>query len=157
MESPYKPPETPVRDVPSQERGATWKAVLLGLLADVGGTIIFANLFALVIGIALGMQGRPMSDLQNLNTHNGFLTFSLFCGMAFTCLGGYVAARIANHAEYRHGFYLGIASLLTGILLQRVMDPAETPFWIDLLSHILIIPAALYGAHLRLRQKFAGG
>ena len=156
MNSPYKPPGARVRDPRTNERGPTWKAITLGLATDVGGTMVFSTIASLVLSIAMAAQGLSEAQMVATFATAPYQVFGLFTGAAFTGLGGYVAARVANHLEYRHGLYLGLASLLLGEAIVQ-LSGADAEIWLRIASVILALPVAVIGAHLRVKQKRAEG
>ncbi len=84
----------------------------------------------------------------------GWLTVGMLGGLACTVLGGYVAARFANHSEYANAFAVGVASLVFGELVIIAFSQ-ELPLWLRLVGDLAVVPAALLGGHLRVLQKRA--
>lgn len=153
MSDPYSPPGARVADPDPQQRGSTAKAVAIGFAVDVIGTSVFATLALVVIGVFFGARGMPPEELEAYLARSGlYQAFALALGAAFTALGGYVAARIANHAEYRHALYVGIASLVFGELVVHLAG-GELEFWLRIAEFIVVLPAALFGGHMRVLQK----
>jgi hypothetical protein len=75
-------------------------------------------------------------------------------GLGCTALGGYVAARFANHSEYANAFAVGVASLVFGEAVLIAFS-AGLPLWLRLAGDLAVVPAALVGGHLRMLQKRA--
>ena len=72
--------------------------------------------------------------------------------MSFTVLGGFVAARTANHREYWHAFLTGLAVLILGEIM--IGFSADTyPLSYRLIGDLLTLPAALLGGHIRLSTR----
>ena len=86
------------------------------------------------------------------NRSAGYQLFGLAGGLACTALGGYVAARFANHSEYANAFAVGLASLVFGEVMMLV-SPTDYALWLRLAGDALVIPAALAGGHLRTLQR----
>ena len=154
MNNPYRPPNSPVRDPRSNTRGATWKAIALGLAADIGGTLVFSLIASIIYGMLLAAQGLNEEAIIATFSDTPYQVFGLLSGAIFTAIGGYVAARVANHLEYRHGLYVGLASLLSGEVLVQLLG-SETELWLHISSLILVLPAAITGAHMRVKHKRA--
>lgn len=94
------------------------KAVLLGLLVDIGGTTVMGLFGALVYSIKLyiaGIQDDALSKaLRQINYDSGFVVYSLIVGTIFSALGGYVCGRIARQSGIRPGQVLAGLVLLYG-------------------------------------------
>lgn len=152
------PRETPPTDRSSPSRtpfgwGATVRAVGAGLVADIAATMVAGLLLVTVIGGRLVGEGASAEDLeQALLASGGYVLLSLLAGLACTVLGGYVAARVAGEREYYHALLTGIAVLVFGELMLA-QTSAAYPLAYRLIGNILIIPAALYGGHLRKQAR----
>jgi hypothetical protein len=150
-QDPYRPPNSPLRDDERSRRSSTPWAVFLGVVADIGGTIVAGMVLALLMpGLAAPVPSVDPS--MPSAPPEGFQWFSLLVGLCFTGVGGYVAARTANHREYFHALLVGIVSLVLGELMVG-MSPEGYPLAQRLVGDLLVIPAALLGGHLRLNQK----
>jgi len=155
MPDPYTPPGSPVGDPPDARRRSSILAVVLGFFVDIGATMIFGIVLAIVGGVGLAAGGAPPEAIDSIVERSaGFQLLGLAGGLACTALGGYVAARFANHAEYANAFAVGVASLVFGEVMLLV-QPQDYPVWLRLLGDVLVIPAALVGGHLRMLQKRA--
>ena len=149
MPDPYTPPGSPVGDPLDARKRSSIAAVALGFFTDVGATMIFGVLLAIVGGVGLAAGGADPQAIDAIVERSaGFLAGGLVC----TALGGYVAARFANHSEYANAFAVGLASLVFGEVMLLV-QPQDYPLWLRLLGDVLVIPAALVGGHLRILQK----
>lgn len=150
--NPYAPPGAKVHDRdPRNRRGSPWRAVFLGWLVDIGGTIVFAStVLALVAGAIAGSNPAALAALER---STGWQAFGLIFGMGFTALGGFVTARIANHSELRLAFLTGLFSLLTGEVLLQAGDADSALFWVRLAGLVCTIPIAMAGAWLYVQGK----
>jgi hypothetical protein len=155
MNSPYEPPKSRTADPAREGRRPSWIAVLIGLVVDVVGTHVFLFLTGIAIGIVSLAQGRDQEGLMQALTSLPVQLFALAGGSAFTLIGGYVSARVANHLEYRHGLYLGLASVITSELLLIAGD-APMPVWQHIAFVALAVPAGIYGGHVRAKEKRSG-
>ncbi len=146
-DNPYAPPATPIKssDVPPR-RGSPMLAVLIGWAADIFGTTIFASIAIVVLGMLLGAGGASEPELISIERSSGWQAFGLIFGMGFTALGGYVTARIANHAEYKLAAITGLCSLATGEIFIQMSDADNSMFWVRLVGFVFTLPAALGGA-----------
>ena len=152
-ENPYTPPSSPVRDRDPERTGSTLKAVSFGVLTDLLGTTLGGIVLLVVFSSILVSQGRSPEDIGVvLLNSDAYLFVSFAVGMTFTMLGGYVAARVANHREYRHAAIVGIIMLVFGEIMIST-DPSSTPLSIRIIGDLLVIPAALLGAHVRVNTK----
>ena len=153
MTDPYRPPGSPVRDPQAAPQRSTPLAILLGLLVDVGGTMVFSVVAATVASIFLVQGGVGADDLgRALGESTTFQLVSLAGGLACTVLGGYAAARFANRGEYATAFAVGLASLVFGEAMMLFSAQTSAP-WLRLAGDALVIPAAVLGGHLRMMQK----
>jgi hypothetical protein len=152
-DNPYTPPSAPVSDRDPERTGATWKAVLFGVTTDLFGTTIAGMVLLVLFSGMLVAQGQAPEDITPmLLQSNQYLFLSLLVGLSFTVLGGYVAARVANHLEYRHGLIVGVIVLVIGEIMVSG-DPIGMPLSIRVIGDLLVVPAALLGAHLRRAAK----
>ena len=155
MPDPYTPPGSPVGDPPEARRRSSVLAVALGFFVDIGATMIFGIALAIVGGAGLAAGGASPEAIDAIVERSaGFQLLGLAGGLSCTALGGYFAARFANHSEYANAFAVGLASLVFGEVMLLI-QPQDYPFWLRLLGDILVIPAALVGGHLRMLQKRA--
>lgn len=131
------------------------KAVLLGLLVDVGGTLVAAlvlfTLNALLAG-GVGAVRGVTPDLERLPESPWFLAQTVVVGTGFSLLGGYVAGRLAPGAERLNGAVFAVLTTSLGLLLPEGEGP-KTPGWLTTLSVALCLAAALLGAELSRRER----
>lgn len=124
------------------------KAVAIGLVVDIGGSLGVGFLVGIVTGIYLGVKGVPPDRMaQTLYGSFVFLLVSLIIGLFFTGLGGYIAAKIAKTAELKHAFVLGILVELLGVLFIVLSSNPGSPAF-NIVGLILTIPIAVLGGYL---------
>lgn len=132
-------------------RRVSIKAIALGVLADIGGSVLAGILLlSWFVGDAIAPDipaDEAEEIMRGLSQDGGFLTLSLLLGLAFTGLGGYVAARVARRELYLNAGLVGVISLVLGLLFG-----GPGPFWFEVAGFLLIVPAALYGGYLADRQ-----
>jgi hypothetical protein len=152
---PYRPPGADVSGAePANRPGSAVKAILLGLTVDVVGTIVAGSVIAIGWGIALGAGGaRPEEIDRFFRESTAFQWVGLCTGLAFTGLGAFVAARIANRSEYRFALMLGLCSLAFGELVLGHIAEGDYPEWARLVGNVLMLPVAFVGGHLRVLEK----
>ncbi|MGG6268559.1 hypothetical protein ACQ4M3_29375 [Leptolyngbya sp. AN03gr2] len=121
------------------------KAILIGLVVDIVGTLVVGMTLGFILGIGLATQSRSQTDFESLLNQAvlspGFLILSLIVGLGFTFLGSFVAARIANRLALTHSGIVGAIAFVLGSLYV----PKEYPFWFIAASLVLTIPSALLG------------
>ena len=120
--NPYAPPGAAVEDLPAKP-GSALKAVSLGLVADIGGTLAGGIVLMVIYGIVLGATGASaeaiMASAADFNATDSWLFYlGTVVGLGFSVLGGYVCARIARRAEMKLGAVLAVLSAVIGLLLS---------------------------------------
>ena len=116
----YRPPKADVAD-PPRGPGSSFKAVFLGLLVDVGGTLLASALMGVVYSTYLAAQGVELDDIQD-RLREGFqegwgFALAAAVGLGFSFLGGYVCARIARRRDLTPALVLSALSVAIGLLL----------------------------------------
>lgn len=154
-ENPYQPPAAPVAGADRDERfGSPAKAILVGLAVDIGGSLVGGMISLVAWSIMLGAGGASSEEIDRFfRDSSTFQWVSLCTGLAFTGLGAYVAARIANRAEYRFALMLGLCSMAFGELMLRLLADVDYPEWARLVGTLAILPVAFLGGHLRVLEK----
>ncbi|HZP86236.1 MAG TPA: hypothetical protein VFB54_05405 [Burkholderiales bacterium] len=126
-----------------------WKAVAFGLFTDILSTAVLSVVLFSLLGTRLVAEGTAPRDMERaLLSSNAYLLVSMIAGLGCTVLGGYVSAWVAGRLEYYHALLTGIAVLIFGELMM-LGSPLDYPLAYRVLGNLLLIPAALYGGHLR--------
>jgi len=155
MSNPYTPPGSPVKDPPSSRRRSSLGAIALGFGVDIFATMVVSTLLSVIAGVSLAAGGTSPEEIASLVDRSaGWLLLGMVGGLGCTALGGYVAARFANHSEYANAFAVGVASLVFGEAVLIAFSQ-ELPLWLRLAGDLAVVPAALLGGHLRMLQKRA--
>jgi hypothetical protein len=155
MPDPYTPPGAPVKDPPNPRRRSALGAIALGFGVDIAATMMVSTLLTVLAGVTLAAGGAsPEEAMASFDRSAGWLVVGMLGGLACTVLGGYVAARFANHSEYANAFAVGVASLVFGEAMLIAFSQ-ELPLWLRLVGDLAVVPAALLGGHLRVLQKRA--
>jgi putative membrane protein (TIGR04086 family) len=136
------------------------RAIAIGLAVD-----LFASLVALtglVVALAaergLDFEGGASDEaLAELMSSSEYLLWSFVLAALCTALGGYVGARQAGCHHTRHGAFVGVASVLLGLLVYALGNASPTaPLWYDLAAFLVAVPCGAVGGWLAARQAGAG-
>jgi hypothetical protein len=147
------PPEAGGRVGRAPSLAGTIRAVGLGLISDIAATLAASVVLSMVFGARLAGDAATPEELERaLLASDGYTLLALAAGLSCTVLGGYVAARVAGEREYYHALLTGIAVLVFGEMMLA-QSAVAYPFAYRLLGNLLVIPAALYGGHLRKRAR----
>lgn len=118
--NPYTPPQAELADAEPQP-GSPVKAVVLGLVVDIGGTLVASAVLGIIYGISLAASGASQEEIAeisaNLPLDSWPIIGSTVFGCAFSVLGGYVCARIVKRAEYKYGAFVAVISAILGLLM----------------------------------------
>lgn len=127
------------------------RALVAGLLVDVGATLLGSQAALLVVWISLAVAGRDVVAVQQeLNASMTFAAILMFFGCSCTALGAYATARIAPMEKMRHALGMGFISVVYSLLQILVVpyDAEVQPLWFTGLGLLLCLPAALLGGYL---------
>jgi hypothetical protein len=135
------------------KKGSPVKAIAIGLVVDIGGSLISAFILAIAYGILLASRGLAPEEIEyrltNLDPYSAFSIITMVVGGCMTVFGGYVCARIVNYSEYKFSFIFGFISAAFGHIASES--------YYSTLDHIalgiLTLGCALLGAWLRVVQK----
>jgi hypothetical protein len=127
----------------SDERGISTKAVFLGVVTDVGVSLVGGTALGVVLGIALLAQGVAPDELDERMQEPDVLVPGLLFGLAATAFVGFVAGRVAGRSEVLHGGLVGVVGIPLGLVFA-----AGYPLWFNLAGFAGVIPCALLGGGL---------
>lgn len=146
--SPYAPPVSDVLVI-KERKGASWKAILFGLLVDIGGTTATAFVGGMVAVILLTSQGVDETQLEQLfsDPSSPLMIAMTVLGGFFSVLGGYVCARVAKQNELKLGGVMALISTLFAIVLDGESNG------MDLLLYAAGIVSVLFGSWLGMRRN----
>ncbi len=143
----FKPPSARVQD-PGRGKGSTVKGVIVGLVVDVGTTMLFGIVASIVWGVALGVAGHSAQEIQATLARADAdpLLSTLFLGAGVLCsvLGGYVCERIARRGDYKGGAVLAVLSAVLGLAMGT---STASPAMLALLT-FLTVGSVLLGTRL---------
>ncbi|MCL5024777.1 MAG: hypothetical protein M1497_15700 [Nitrospirae bacterium] len=127
------------------------KAVLIGLVADVGGTTVFFFVFSLLGMLLLASVGRVAEELEEYTRTMGFLVPASVGGSLFSIFGGFVSGRIAGKAELKNACATGILSTAAGALFL-IVSPGPSPLWLNVAALVAVVPCSVLGGYLCLKS-----
>ena len=129
--------------------GLKWSAVIIGSAVDIGGTMVTSFVIGIVAAAMLLKPGELPTQLQaRLLTNAGFLTAEFVVGLSFSCLGGFVAARLAKRRERAHAAMTGAVCLGLGLVSAIALPESHLPLWFRIAGYLLVLPVALLGGAL---------
>ena len=145
MENAHDSSEFPAaRDVPRFRP----LAIVVGWLADTAFSFITGIVTGISAAVLLIRQGTPPDQVQDhLNNNLTWLLGLSVLGCCGTILGGYVAAWMGKAFPLRHGFAVGMLSILSSLLIL-VLSPRTQPLWFSVAGLALTVPAGLLGGYL---------
>lgn len=114
------------------------KAVLLGF----GAVLLLDTVVGFILYAVLGVDPTAEQAVSQATSSVAFLLSSAVLGSLTTALGGYLAARIAKSYPYFNALALGLLGAAFGLLFWP-----HYPVWFNILGLVLVVPAALLGAH----------
>ena len=153
-DSNFEPPRAPLEDRGGEPRKKrpNLLAIIIGALTDLISTLFTGALLQAGFAMALGSPGMTLPDLvQLLHDSSAFMITASALGLACSVLGGYVCARFANQNEYANGLAVGVLGVISGFLIS----PTDSLDFVTMLLAVATIPAALLGAHIKLRRDKA--
>lgn len=121
------------------------KAVCLGVMVDIAGTIVAMFCINIIIGIVMASRGIDEKQaITILGQSFGYILLAFVVGMAFVALGGYTAARISKFHKVYNAFLVGVVSTLISIA-GIINNPQAVPPWYIAAAVLLSIPFAYLG------------
>lgn len=147
--NPYSPPEARLADQP-RPPGSPWKAIGLGLLVDIGGTMVLGTLFAILAGVVMAAQGRPVEEAQAAFSGPVFdswiSTVAMLIGLGCSVAGGYICARIVRRQELKFAAIQAVLANVLGLLLASAPDAADDrPFLLLATTFVAVMAGAVWG------------
>ena len=135
------------------------KAIALGSLIDIGGSLLVGALYAFTYAVVLAAQNIPPEEMQRRTLSDpGYYLVLLAMGLAFMAVGGYVAARVARAREIMHAFLVAVVAIGFSLLFLFLSstDTSQYPAWYLPVSFGLTVPAALLGGYIAQRRALGG-
>lgn len=135
------------------KKGSPTKAIAMGLMIDIGGSLISALILAMAYSILLASKGLSPEEIEyqlvNSDPYSTFSIVTMVVGGCMTVLGGYVCARIVNYSEYKFAFIFGFISAAFGYIASE----SHYSTLDNIALAILTLGCALLGAWLRVVQN----
>ncbi len=126
-----------------------WPIIAGILIATIGSFLVGLLYFASVFGVHLALGTPP----ENVALHASEFASLQLLNLIVTCIGGFVAARMARLAHLQHGASVGVASLLAWLVVD-VTSPSEgTRMWSDVAAYVAEIPAGALGGYFAARAN----
>jgi hypothetical protein len=146
--NPYTPPDAALADE-SRPPGSPWKAIGLGLLTDIGGTLVASMVLAIVFGIVMGAQGHGPEEIEAAMS-GPFLdswvsTIGTLVGLGFSVAGGFVCARIVRRSELKFAAIQGVLATVLGFALAGEPQVDDRPFLLASISFVAVLAGAVWG------------
>ncbi len=126
----------------SEKKGIRIKAVVLGFVTDLGGSLVVGFAYGVILGISMTIKGIPPEEIAIRLQGPVALVPSLVIGFGFTLLGGYVAGRIAKRSEILHGGIVGVIGISLGLLLC-----GDFPLWYNIIVFAGVVPVGMAGGY----------
>jgi peptidoglycan/LPS O-acetylase OafA/YrhL len=147
--SPYAPPVSDV-SVIKERKGTAWKAVLFGVLIDIGGTMLLGVVVATVAFAVLAAQGKDASDFEQLfnDPLSPMMIAMSFAGGLLSVLGGYVCSRIAKQNEMKLAGVMAIISILYSVTVDSDELTAYTLF-----LYVATIASIFFGSWVGMKRN----
>jgi hypothetical protein len=124
------------------------RAILFGCVADIASTTLFSLTFGMITtfrAILRGVDAEAANQaLVAWSSTTPGIAFSLFFGLFFTGVGGYVAAHVAKNGTLINSGFVGSLGILLGLFFLHA-----SPLIVTIVSLALSIPVALLGGYLR--------
>lgn len=149
-DNPYSPPNAEVNHTASQ-RGSPVKAVLFGLAVDIVGSVLAEIVIVMIYTlIQLSSGGSPEAIGEALVSPTSPVRIvTITMGVAFSMLGGFTCARVAQSTNYKLGIVLATLSVCSGVLLSGGRVSVQT----ILIMATLSFGSVLIGTRMGLRRS----
>ena len=121
------------------------KNIMVGALVDNSGTVAIM-LFLMTAFAAHGLS--PEEAAARMKSPSGLL-LNLIIGPGCTCLGGYIAGRMARRSEVMHGAVVAG----TGMVLALPLRESVLPGWYDITGFAGMMPAGIFGGHMARQRR----
>lgn len=147
--SPYAPPVSDVLVI-EERKGAWWKALLYGVLIDIGGTMLLGIVVATVTFSVLTAQGKDTSDYVQLfaDPLSPMMMAMSFAGCLLSVLGGYVCASVAKQNELKLAGVMAMISTLYSVMLGSYEYTAYMVF-----LYVATIASIFFGSWIGMKRN----
>lgn len=118
--SPYAAPKAALKDAPN-EPGSPLKAVVLGVVTDILGTIVASTVIGIIFSVVWANQGMDAKQIEMLLSEQAidkpFGMLATAVGAIFSYLGGFICARVVRRSELRYACITAAISITIGVVL----------------------------------------
>lgn len=117
----HNPYDTPRADVLQKEELPVrpFAGILIGVLIDLGGTLLVVTLINFVYAISIASQGATSADVESVLTNpDPWSLLGLIdsiAGMAMSYLAGFYCLRISRGTNLRYPLFLALIVLAVGL------------------------------------------
>ena len=150
--NPFSPPTSKVT-VADRTRPRPIKAVIVGAIIDIGGTLVVGTAVGVAFTVVLASKGLSVEqierELTNIDPGSAIGLLSSLLGALISFAAGYVCARIAGAREYRAGAILATLSLAFGLVLGGAYYSAAE----HLILGSLTIGSVMLGVYVGARRN----
>jgi peptidoglycan/LPS O-acetylase OafA/YrhL len=154
-DNPFKPPDARLRD-PQPGPGSPLRAILAGLLVDLGGSMLVGIALSLFYAASLASSGLSQAQvdeaMKNVAPTSGVAIVGIVLGALCSVAGGYVCARIARRDEYRTGGIMAALSAFFSLLMGGDGTPGDLAFLLTLCTIACVLLGVKYGREANRRQ-----
>jgi hypothetical protein len=153
---PYAPPGSPVKDV-GEVRSRPVLGIVLGVIVDIGGTLLSSLILSTIFAIKLLSQGATPEQIEETliapSLDSGYFFIGSAIGLVFSVLGGYVCSSLAKTSLYKWGIVLASVVCLFGFLLAGI----PYSLGIGVILVVTTFGAVLFGVWLYVRKHRDAG
>lgn len=125
--------------------------IVFGIVADVVSTFALSTAYyMLFVAQEMSQHGGAPEDAltEYWNSSEGIMA-SLVIGAIGTVIGGFYAGRRAGSMEMKHGAFVGLGSILTGLVMQSLGgDAVRFQEWHMIIAYAAAIPAGALGGSI---------
>lgn len=133
-------------------RSIRWRAIIVGVVADVVATMALWSLYASAfLSEKIERYGGLDQIPEQALSEEELFALGLI-GVAGTVFGGYVAGRVALSRETWHGALVAVASLALGLGLELAVQGAIRLHWWEVPLLLVTVPAGAFGGYIAERM-----
>ena len=149
---PYQSPQSTLKDAESEETRPV-RGILLAIIIDYVGTLVFASLAAIVYVAMLGRQGMPRDQIEktitSMDTFSALGIASLVIGLTMSIIAGYYCVKISRARDYTYPSILAGIIFLIGVVSGWGITDAGTLLFLSAVG----IMATIAGAYIGLNSR----
>jgi hypothetical protein len=126
-------------------------ALVVGWVVDIGGSNAVALVYVLWATATGRLDPALLTDQGRLLRDPDIVQATFVTGLAVSVVAGYVAGRIAGHAQVLHGLLSAAAAVVSGVFsLGQVLQ--TQPLWLVAAGYVGGPAAGALGGYVALRQ-----